>query len=180
MFGVLRNFQKKVWTCLGIFCYRTITATERRRGAPPNLQIRFFSILQILNFPKFGNIFKLWQIIWKFSRGVRTSRARRGGRRRANSHHFCKNADFDDERSCVTHDGQTRFQDCFGGVVLDDNRKCLKKTRTLCRKRVLGMLKITIRSGHVRKGPSSFLGTTLGLHAVGANSWAPTGQWFVR
>ena len=39
--------------------------------------------------------------------------------------------------------------------------KCLKKTRTHCRKWVLEMRKITIRSGHVRKGPPSFLGTTL-------------------
>ena len=107
----LQKFRQKFWQTLkfsrifleffgifkkmfGIFCYRAKN-----------------SILQILNFPKFGNIFKLWKIIWKFSRGVRTSRARRGGRRRANSHHFCKNADFDDERWCVTHDGQTRFHD---------------------------------------------------------------------
>ena len=50
------------------------------------------------------------------------------------------------------------------GVVLDDDRKCRKKTRTLWRKWALEMLKITIRSGHVRKGPSSFLGTTLQSH----------------
>ena len=34
-------------------------------------------------------------------------------------------------------------------------------TRTLCRKWVLEMRKITIRSGHVRKSPALFLGTTL-------------------
>ena len=36
-------------------------------------------------------------------------------------------------------------------------------TRTLCRKWVLEMRKITIRSGHVRKGPPLFLGTTSAL-----------------